>query len=184
MRLNPPPSVTQLVKDNLQADQQWKTWLNLLYEHLRDREPYPGLFTASGTTNITTSAATIGLDTEDFDPDEQYTLASNVITVATEGYYNISYMVPIVVDTVGGGGDTSAQAYIEIDSGGGFTPVAQSAAENGFNVSSTSIGASVVNSFGVQLSSGDDIRLRALASTAADLSATGGSQLSIRRLRK
>lgn len=36
MNLDPPPSVIDLVKENPQADAQWKTWLNNLYEWVRE----------------------------------------------------------------------------------------------------------------------------------------------------
>ena len=35
MALSPPPSLVQLVKDNLNADATWKTWLNSLYQTVK-----------------------------------------------------------------------------------------------------------------------------------------------------
>ena len=38
MALSPPPSLVQLVKDNLNADATWKTWLNSLYKYVKNNK--------------------------------------------------------------------------------------------------------------------------------------------------
>jgi hypothetical protein len=70
--LTPPPSLLKLVADNLQADAQWKTWLNELYRAVEEnmsKDPMLqiSLGAISGTTYVNKFGrnTNIGTTTED-----------------------------------------------------------------------------------------------------------------------
>ncbi len=62
----------------------------------------PASFSVSGVHNITTTESTVVFDTEDFDPDTNYSNSSGEITVTDAGYYTVAVNVPINDDGTSG----------------------------------------------------------------------------------
>ncbi len=62
----------------------------------------PASFSVSGVHNITTTESTVVFDTEDFDPDTNYSNSSGEITVTDAGYYTVAVNVPINDDGTAG----------------------------------------------------------------------------------
>ena len=75
----------------------------------------PAAFQATGSTNITSTAVTLELSTEVFDPDSNYTLTSSEITCTLAGYYHVDINVPINDDGSAGGTRSRVFAYLEQD---------------------------------------------------------------------
>ena len=139
----------------------------------------PALFSASGSTNITTTDATVGLDTEDIDADGSYSIASNEITVsAGTGTYQISYTIPVDEDGTAGSTRGTLDSYMEVDSGGGYSTIAQSRQRD--YIRETTDGAGLSSCFIASLTNGDKLRLRIGISAGTDCSTVAGAtQVSI-----
>ena len=69
----------------------------------------PAVFTYSTSQDITTTEATLNLDTEELDPDGNYANSSGEITVTTGGYFYVQVNIPIEDDGTSGG--TRATAF-------------------------------------------------------------------------
>ncbi|MEM7416792.1 MAG: hypothetical protein AAF389_14900 [Gemmatimonadota bacterium] len=143
---------------------------------------YPAVFRESASTNITNAAGTVALDTETLDPDNGHSIASNEITVDNAGYYRISYSVPVNDDGSSGATRSRIFAWVERDTGGGYSVIAQSRGQD--YAREASGGEGVNASFVCELTAGDTIRLRIQASSTTDVSTESGqAQMSLNRLR-
>lgn len=145
----------------------------------------PGVFTASGSDDITSTAATVSFDTEVLDPSSQYSISSGEITVTAAGYYEISYSVMITIDDDTGDVRSEGECWIERDSGSGFAAIAQSYGSNYLReLTGGGGGTSITATFICQLTAGDEIRLRAVQTYATVNCSTvaGRPQLSIKRI--
>ncbi len=145
--------------------------------------PLPGAFTESGSTDITQTAATIGLDTEELDPDGNYALAAGEITVTEAGYYDIDYSIPVQQDTATGATRGSIRGFLERDQAAAtFIEIPQSISRDYFREASG--GAGVSGGCVVLLAAGEVIRVRAVISSTSDISSfPGEANLSIHRVR-
>jgi len=144
---------------------------------------FPGVFMDAGITDITNSVATVDLDTEVFDPDENYAVAAGVITVTAGGYFHIAYSIPVNDEGTSGGTRARVYAYVEVDDGEGYDIVAQSYGQD--YAREASGGEGVNSSFLCLLGDGDLVRLRVIQSgTTALASESGQSQLSMHRVRR
>ncbi len=131
-------------------------------------EKSPGVFQATGSTNISSTAATLGLDTEVADPNENYELASSEISVRQAGWYHVSVNIPI--DDEGSAGGTRAKvfAYLERDQGTAtFITVPQLRGQD--YARELSGGEGVSFSGLVELAAGEAIRVRVDQSGTVDL---------------
>ena len=143
---------------------------------------YPAVFRHSGSTNITTAAATVAFDTEELDPDAGHSVAAGVITVDNAGYYRVSYSVPVNDDGSGGAARGRVYAWVERDAGAGYTTIRQSRSQD--YARETSGGEGISASFVCLLAAGDEIRLQIQASSSVDISTESGeAQISLNRLR-
>ena len=79
----------------------------------------PAVFQATGSTNITSTVATVAFNTEVFDPDTNYALSSNEITCTLSGYYQVSVNIPVSDDGYTGGSRSSVFTYLEQDQASG-----------------------------------------------------------------
>lgn len=141
----------------------------------------PAVFTASGSTNINTAAATMGLDTVTLS-DGNYTLASNEIEVTAAGTYHIDYSVPVNDDGSGGASRGAVFCFVEEDQGTDtWITVTQSRGQD--YARETSQGEGVNGGFLMAITAGEEIRLRCQISSSTDVSSESGqSQLSIYRV--
>lgn len=146
-------------------------------------EALPGSFTETGSTNITTTAATVGLDNEELDPDGNYAIAAGEITVTTGGYFDVSFNIPVNDDSTGGATRGAVQAFVERDQGTGtWVLIPQSQAQDYHREASG--GSGLGGSFVAQLADGEAIRLRVVVSSTTDISTeVGESSLSLHRIR-
>ena len=139
----------------------------------------PAVFTTSGSTNITNSAATIALDTQTIS-DSNYTLTANEIDVSATGVYHIDYSVPVNDDGSSGATRSRVFCWVELNTGS-WAAITQS---RGQDYAREASGGEGVNAgFLASISTGNDIRLRCQASSTTDVSSESGeSQLSIFRV--
>lgn len=145
-------------------------------------DSYPGAFRDTGSTNLTQTVATIGLDAEILDPDGNYSLSGGEITVTNAGYYHISYNLPVNDDGSAGTSRGRVFAWVEEDSGG-FAAIVQSRAQDYHR--ETSGGSGLSGSFDCQLTANVTIRLRGQVSSTVDVSTESGeAALSIHRIRE
>lgn len=147
----------------------------------------PGVFTASGADSVAGTAVTISIDTEVLDPSSNYSITSNVITVSTAGYYEISHTVEAQCSLDTGAGRSTFETWIERDTGSGFAAIAQSYA--GFYLReyalSVNVGGYASTTFICQLTAGDELRLRAIQKLAVNdgvATIAGKPQISIKRI--
>ena len=145
--------------------------------------PAPAAFQATGSTNITTTAATIVLNTEVFDPDNNYSNSLGEITCTLSGYYNVSVNVPINDD--GSTGTTRGRVYgwleqdqttstwISVDNIRGQVYERELSGGTGLHMGGI-----------VYLSAGEAIRARIQVSSSVDVSTESGeASLNIHRIR-
>jgi hypothetical protein len=144
---------------------------------------YPACYTESTSTNITTTAATVGLDTETLDPDAGHSISSSQITVTNGGYYHISYSIPVNDDGLTGNPRCRIFAWVEINTGGGFTAITQSRSQDYAREGSQGQGVSAA--FIANVAASALLQLRIQASDTTDLSTESGeAQLSLHRVRE
>ena len=149
-------------------------------------ETYPGVIRESGSTNITVTEVTVGLDTIDLDPASNYTVnGSSEITVGVSGYYRVSYTVPINEDSTGGSTRTNVRAFLQKDDLGNNTFLTQAQSHARVYAREASGGTGLSTSFIVLINATDQIRVRIDEDAGVDLSTeTGQAQLSIERVRR
>lgn len=146
-------------------------------------EAYPAVYTHSGSTDITNTAATVGFDTETLDSDGVHSIASSEITIGGgNGVWLVAYSVPINDDGNTGNVRDAVFSWVERDTGGGFTTITQSRAQAYLREDSG--GEGIGAAFICELDSGDDIRLRIQQTGTTDVSTeTGQAQISLSRVR-
>lgn len=155
--------------------QEMQTWATLVSNPLM-----PACFMDTGSTDITSTAATIGLDSAVVE-NQNYSLASNVITVGVGGVYQITYSIPVNDDGSTGGTRTRVFAFVERDTGGGFAVIVQSRGQDYAREASS--GEGVNGAFICELTANDNIRLQIDQSGTTDLSTeTNEVQLSIMKV--
>jgi hypothetical protein len=142
-----------------------------------------GSYSHSGSTDITTSAATVAYDTTD-DSDSNLTLnVDGSVSVAVGGVYTVSYALPVNDDGTAGatrGAITALLEYDANDDGAGYVAVPQSYDQD--YARETSGGQGVGNAFPVRLAAGSRIRVRVSTSLNVDVSTeTGLAALSLVR---
>ncbi len=142
----------------------------------------PGAFSATISTNITTTAATVDINNEIHDPDNNYAIAAGEITVTEAGYYDISFNCAIDDDSTTGATRSRITGFIEVDNGGGFTALPQSYTAVYAREASDGqgLGASCI----AELNAGAVVRFRIVSSLTTDTSTRANEVgLSIHRVR-
>ncbi len=142
----------------------------------------PGAFSATISTNITTTAATVDINNEIHDPDNNYAIAAGEITVTEAGYYDISFNCAIDDDSTTGATRSRITGFIEVDNGGGFTALPQSYTAVYAREASDGqgLGASCI----AELNAGAVVRFRIVSSLTTDTSTRANEAgLSIHRVR-
>ena len=141
----------------------------------------PGVFRGSTNQSLSTGMITVDLVTELEDPDSNYSLASDIITIADAGYYLVAYQVMASVDT--GGGNQRCALKTSITKNGTATALPGSWGASFVDENSTpdfSAGATCIHEF----SANDTIRIRANISQNTDASTVAiQSGLSIMKVR-
>ena len=139
----------------------------------------------TGGQTFTTGTITVNLDTTRLDSgDGAFTLASDVVTINKDATYVITYRVS--VEVVGSNNRSGGRAWLEIDTGGGFSEVDGSRAYT-YNRQQGDSENTAVAMVILDLNVGDELRVRAARqhgtatlSTIADSSSlsifTAGSQ--------
>ena len=146
---------------------------------------YPGVFSLSGSQNITTTEATLAFDTEDLDPDGNYANSSGEITVTNGGYFQVSVCVPVNDDGSTGATRGAVFMFGQRDQGSAtWVNDAQTRLRAQDYHRETSGGSGVNMSGIVQLADGEAFRVRIDVSAATDVSTESGeASLSIHRIR-
>lgn len=146
----------------------------------------PGVFTASGSDDVTDSAGLVTFDAEVIDPAANYSLAAGVITVAAAGYYEISYSVALVADDDTGDLRSAVDLWVERDTGSGFSAIAQSYSTTYLRETASGVtsGGGGAATFICQLTAADEIKLQTIQKYALVNGSTvaGRQQLSIKRI--
>lgn len=142
----------------------------------------PGVFIATGSTNITSTAATLGIDTASDDPSGNYSLASSEVTVVRSGWYHADLNCPI--DDQGSTGAARARAFIWLERDqGSATWIALENIRGQDYCRETSQGQGVNASGLVELSAGEAVRMRIQQSTSTDIqSESAQASLNIYRI--
>lgn len=143
----------------------------------------PCAFTHSGSTNISTTEATIAYDTEVFDPDTNCSVSSGVITLTDAGYYDVDINVPVNDDSTSGATRARIWIFLQKDAGTStWTTVNQI---RGQDYAREASGGEGVGAGGiVSLVAGEAIRVRVDASSSTDVSTESGeASLSIHKIR-
>ena len=129
----------------------------------------PGQFRSGTGVNITTTEATMDLNSEIFDPDTNYSLATDVITVTDAGYYLISYQLAISIDGTGGATNGTTTARMTLN--GTTTEMVGSQAQTYVTENNTR-DFGISNTFMYNLAASDTIQLRCVCSSTTDQSQT------------
>lgn len=143
----------------------------------------PGAFSLSTSHNITTTESTIPFDTEEFDPDTNYSNTSGEITVTDAGYYHVAVNVPINDDGTAGATRGAVFGFLQRDqTTGTWTTVnnirgqvyeREASGGTGFHAGGI-----------VSLSAGEVIRFRVDVSSTVDVSTESGeASLNIFKIR-
>lgn len=143
----------------------------------------PGAFTLSTSHNITTTESTIPFDTEEFDPDTNYSNTSGEITVTDAGYYHVSINVPINDDGTGGATrgrvfgflqrDQTTSTWVTVNNIRGQVYEREASGGTGFHAGGI-----------VSLSASEVIRFRVDVSSTVDVSTESGeASLNIFKIR-
>ena len=133
----------------------------------------PGVFESTGSTNITTTAGVVQLNTEVYDPDNNYSNSLGTITVTDAGYYHVSINIPINDDGTSGATrcrvfcylerDQTTSTWITVNHIRGQDYCREASQGEGLNCSGI-----------VQLSAGEAIRIAIDQSTNTDISTESG----------
>ncbi len=142
----------------------------------------PGVFTSTLSTNITTTAATVNLDTEVGDPDGNYANVAGEITVTDGGWYDISFNCAIDDDSTTGATRSRITGFLEVDNGAGFVALPQS--YTAVYARETSDGQGLGASCIAELNDGAVVRFRIVSSLTTDTSTRANEVgLSLHRIR-
>lgn len=133
----------------------------------------PGSFSVSGVHNITTTESTVVFDTEDFDPDNNYSNTSGEITVTDAGYYWVGVNVPINDDGTAGATrgrvfgflqrDQTTSTWVTVNNVRGQVYEREASGGTGFHAGGI-----------VSLSANEVIRFRVDVSSSVDVSTESG----------
>lgn len=120
----------------------------------------PGQYRGVTNQNLSTSVITVDLQTEDLDPDANYSVSADIVTIVAAGYYLISYEVYGRV--AGGTGNARATLSTWITKNGTVTILSGSYGSGFMNeannpVDATSAGATFIHQFAAS----DTVRIRA-----------------------
>lgn len=138
----------------------------------------PAVFRASGSDNITTTAATVSLDTSDIANTDYYTLTSNLVRVKIAGTYDFGYSIPVDDDSTSGATRGRVYAWLERKT----TPVAWSRSQDYAREASGGQGVAA-GPIPIVCTANDEIRLRVQASSTVDISTRAGEPwVSVRRV--
>lgn len=141
----------------------------------------PGQYRGVSTQGMSTSIVTIDLQTETYDPDSNYSVSSDIVTVVEAGYYFISYSVMMSVDS--GSGNQRCNVRSWITKNGTATILAGSYGAS-FVDEGSSPDFSSGTGFIALLAASDTIRIRANLSQNTDVSTVPSqTHLSIFKLR-
>ena len=145
---------------------------------------FPGVFSESGSQNLTTTEATVDLDTEDLDPDGNYSVSSGEITVTTGGYFHVDVCIPVNDDGSTGSTRCRIFSFIQRDQGSGTWINDSRTRPRGQDYArETSGGEGVMYGGIIQLDDGEAFRVRIDLSSAVDLSTESGeTSVSIHRV--
>lgn len=121
----------------------------------------------SSSSNITGSASTMDLSVV-VEADNNVSLASNEITFNASGTGMISYTLPVNDDGTAGASRGQLRAYLEVDTGSGYSIINTSISATYHRESSGGSGVSAACA--LTWSAGDKVRLRALCSPTPDVS--------------
>jgi hypothetical protein len=144
----------------------------------------PACFMESGSTNITSTAATVALATVAVEHANYY-LESNAIVIATPGRYHIDYSVPVNDDSAAGDTHNKVYCFVELDPSDGYAVIPQSRGQD--HAREDSGGEGVNGGFICEIplpsKTRPKIRLRIQQSGTTDISTeTGQAQLSIMKV--
>jgi fibronectin-binding autotransporter adhesin len=136
-------------------------------------------YDAAGGATITTSFATITIDSTLTNSDNTLvSLASNEVTVAEEGYYEISYQVTAQLAT---GTRSGFNAKLQLDSGSGYSDVAGSQAYHYGRITSETQGTSSARVV-LSLDAGDKIRLQGRGTSESFTTIADATSVTITRV--
>lgn len=143
----------------------------------------PAAYTLSTSHNITTTVSTIPFDTEEFDPDTNYSNSSGEITATLAGYYHVDINVPVNDD--GSSGATRGRVFIVLQRDQGTSTWIDVSNIRGQDYHREASGGSGVHAAGiVQLAASEVIRVRIDVSSSTDVSTeTGEASINIHRIR-
>jgi hypothetical protein len=143
----------------------------------------PAAFEATGSTNITSTATTVVLNTEVFDPDTNYSNSLGEITCTLSGYYHISVNIPVNDDGTAGGTRARVFAYLQKDGGTGTWATVNHIRGQDYHREASG-GSGLGLSGIVSLSAGEAIRVLVDQSGTTDVSTESGeASLNIHRVR-
>jgi hypothetical protein len=142
-----------------------------------------GAYTHSGSTNITTSTATVGFDTSE-ESDTNLTLnGDGSVSIAVAGTYTVSYSCPVEDDGSTGNPRAITACHAEYDAdddGAGYVDIPQSFSHAYVR---EAVGGGVASSFLFTAAAGSRVRLEIINSDTTDSSTvTGKASLSINRI--
>jgi len=130
-------------------------------------DPVPGQYRGSSNQSMSTTVITIDLQSETYDPDSNYSVSSDVVTIAAAGYYIVSHEVMASVD--GGGGNQRCNLKSWLTKNGTSSVVVGSYGASFVDENSTpdfSSGSTCL----VLLAASDTLRIRANLSQNTDVS--------------
>ena len=143
----------------------------------------PGAYTYSLSHNITTTESTIPFDTEEFDPDSNYTNSSGEITVSAGGYYQVSINIPINDDGTAGATRGRVFAFLQRDQATATWTTVNNIRGQVYEREAS--GGTGLHAGGiVSLSDGEAVRVRVDVSSTVDVSTeTGEASINLHRIR-
>jgi hypothetical protein len=156
-------------------------WVSLTIGGSGGGSPVAATFydSAGGATVASGVFSTINLDTTLDNSDNTIVdVASDVVTVTEDGYYEIDYQVTA---TLSSGTRSGFNAKLQLDTGGGFNDVAGSQAYHYGRITSETQGTSAAKVV-LNLSAGDSIRIQGQGVTESFTTVADASSLSIVRV--
>ena len=128
----------------------------------------PGQFRGVSNQNISTTTLTVDFQTEVYDPDSNYSVTSDVITISEAGYYWVSYGV--FTRVASGGGNTRATVTTKCTLNGTTTDIIGSYASGYMNETNNPVNGPTCSTSFIYLFDADDtIRIRAWLNQNLDL---------------
>jgi hypothetical protein len=158
------------------------TSLSTLAKAIEERS-VPASMTASASADMPPATDTVVvLDTFQVE-NSNYSILAGVVTVSQGGVYDISYFMPVDIDSTAGGTRSDITGHIQLDDGAGFSNIVQSKSR-AYIREAAGDGQGVGSSFICTLPSAGDIRMIIRVSDPIDVSTEAGTcQLSIHRVK-